>query len=379
MTEPHHLVRHHGYSGYLSLIDGVRGIAALAVLFYHYVHFFMAGPDRVPLRGAIWLFPGADWLWPVYIYGYLAVQIFWLISGFVFAQVYYGSNAGTRSFAINRFARLYPLHLLTLLVVAGLEFAMLRLHGYTAFYGHYDWPHFFRQLFMASDWIREDGGYSFNGPIWSVSVEVVVYAIFWLSRGVIVRFGLPLVAVLAIGFYFADRHWMDLSKVFSCGFYFFIGCGLNMVLRGDWNRGWRLAAPVLLLAAVGIYGAIDGSDWSRRFLLLPGLFGGLFMVLAAAEPFAPAMLRKACEWLGENTYGIYLWHVPVQLCLLLALLPAHNPAEVAQNWWFLPLFMAAVVMLARASYVWFERPARDYLRHRLHSRLGRLKGSDNAP
>ena len=378
MTGPQ-TARHHGYSGYLSLIDGVRGIAALAVLFYHYIHFFMAGPDRAPLRGAIWMFPGADWLWPVYIYGYLAVQIFWLISGFVFAQVYYGSNAGTRSFAINRFARLYPLHLLTLLVVAGLQFAMLRRFGYTAFYGHYDWPHFIAQLFMVSDWLRGDAGYSFNGPIWSVSVEIAVYALFWISRGAVVRFGLPLVVVLVLGFYFADRQWTDVSRIFSCGFYFFIGCGLNLLRRGDWNRGWRLAVPVLLLVGVGTYGFLVGNDWSRRILMLPGLFGALFLLLAAVEPFASQRLRDMCEWLGENTYGIYLWHVPVQLCLLLVLLPDRNPAVLAQNWWFLPLFVALVIAIARASYVWFERPARDWLRDRLGSRLGRLKGSDNAP
>jgi len=362
------------HTPYLSLIDGVRGVAAIVVLFYHYVHFFMAGPDRAPLRGAIWMFPGADWLWPLYAYGYYAVQVFWLISGLVFAQVYYGGKADTRSFVVNRIARLYPLHLLTLLVVTALDFIALHRLGYIPIYSHFDLPHFTEQVFMASDWLREDGTYSFNGPIWSVSVEIVVYALFWLSRRWVARLGLPLALALAFCGYLAHYQWGGYTRVFECCFYFFIGCALNLVLRGAWGKGVRLAALVLPMAGIGFYALIVGhNDWWWRYYAIPGLCGALFLLLVKAEPRAPQWLRRASEWLGENTYGIYLWHVPVQLVLILLLLPAHDLPALAKNWWFFMGFVALVLVAARISYVWFERPARDAVRARLGATGGAAK------
>ncbi len=363
-----------GEGAYLSLLDGVRGCAAIAILFYHYVHFFMAGPSRKPPPDVDTFYPAHDAFWLFYDRGYLAVQIFWLISGFVFCHVYHRRSATTRSFLVNRFARLYPLHILTLLVVAALQWLALQRLGYTPIYGKYDLAHFVPQLFMASGWLREVGGYSFNGPIWSVSVEIVIYAAFWFGRGAIARIGLPLVIALAAGFYFAHQQFGEISMVFACGFYFFIGCGFSLLRQSSWGQGRRLGLPVLLLAALGVWGLIAGTDWSWRYAAVPGLCGACFLLLAASESQAPPTLRGMCQWLGENTYGAYLWHFPLQLTFLLVLMPRYDPQVVARSGWFLALYLFAVVAIARISFIWFERPLRDRLRQRLGqgAQAGRL-------
>lgn len=358
---------------YLSLIDGVRGIAALAVLFYHYVHFFMAGANRHASTNHLELYPAHQALWPAYQYGFYAVQVFWLISGFVFAHVYYGHPAGARSFFVNRLARLYPLHLLTLLVVAVLQLVALRRLGYTPIYANFDWQDFGLQLFMAGDWVRR--GMSFNGPVWSVSVEVVVYAVFWFSRGAVARLGLPFLAAMVLAFYFADRHWGLHSRIFACGFYFFLGSGLCRAWRSKWAGGGRIAVLASVLAAAGLGGALAWGAWGWSIFGLPGIFGALFLLLARAEQQASRWLKATCEWLGENTYGVYLWHFPVQLAMILALAPA-NVERLAQNGWFLVLYIVLVVVLARLSYARFERPMRDVLRRRLGGRAARAKRGD---
>jgi peptidoglycan/LPS O-acetylase OafA/YrhL len=362
--------------GYLSLVDGLRGCAAFSVLLYHYVHFFMAGADHHAPAGSAETFPAHAWFWPLYQYGYFAVQIFWLISGFVFAHVYRDCRGTAREFLAGRIARLYPLHLLTLLIVALLQFVALRRLGHTLVYANYDMQHFGAQLVMASDWIVQDNGYSFNGPIWSVSVEVLVYALFWGSCRVLARFGPVLAFTMAIALYFLDSRLGGFSKVFACGFYFFTGCGLSLLRRGAWGGGLRLVLAIAALVILGICGFSDGGDWEWRYLGIPGLFGAAILLLASMERHAHPRLRRGCALLGENTYGIYLWHFPIQLVLLLSLMPGENPAAVARNGWFLVLFVSLVILVARISNIAFERPMRQYLRGLLARGSSGQKESD---
>ena len=158
---------------HFALIDGLRGIAAMAVVLFHQRHFALAGIEAQTVADYHLVEPGRGWLWLVYDYGYLAVQLFWMISGLVFAGAYLGRETSTRSFVVNRLARLYPLHLLTLLVVTGLQAVALARLGTTLIYGHYDPADFGAQLLFASNWV-DSTRHTFNGPIWSVSVEVLV-------------------------------------------------------------------------------------------------------------------------------------------------------------------------------------------------------------
>ena len=343
-----------------TLIDALRGVAAIAVLFYHYMHFFMAGTDHTRQLAFLHRQPAQAWLSPLYEYGFYAVQVFWIISGFVFAMVYLGRQATTREFVINRLARLYPLHLLTLLIVALLQGIALRQLGHTLFYDNYDWPHFALQLGFASDWLNWTD-HSFNGPIWSVSVEVLIYAVFWLLRPVLERVGwIGLSAIIllcllgnVVGAY---------TRVPMCGFYFFEGVALAR-LHGQLGTrvGGRLAAGLALIALGGA-GLAWGGAMPREALGIPGLAGAAVLLLAGAERAAPPLLRRAGQWLGDNTYGLYLWHVPVQMAVILALLPYFDPAELAQNGWFLAAFVLGTTALARASFVLFERPMREWIR-----------------
>ena len=83
-----------------------------------------------------------------------------------------------RTFFINRFSRLYPLHFITLLIVLILQIIYQNLNENYFVYENNDIYHLFLQLLFISNWGFEKG-YSFNGPIWSVSIELIVYFIFY--------------------------------------------------------------------------------------------------------------------------------------------------------------------------------------------------------
>lgn len=345
----------------LTLVDGLRGFAAIAVLFYHYMHFAMIGTDHERYFDYLEYQPARAVFAVLYDWGFYAVQLFWMISGFVFAAVYFDRPASTREFVVNRFARLYPLHFLTLLVVTLLQFVAVNRVGHTLLYDNFDLWHFVLQLIFASDWLV-GSGQSFNGPIWSVSVEVVVYALFWMGRNQLRGFGpggwIAVVALCLMG-----NLLSEVSRIPNCAFYFFTGAAL-LRLHGWLERrdsGIRHTVCVVLVV-LGWVALMQGSGLAREAVAIPALSGAALLFLAAAEHSAPPALCRASSWLGDCTYGIYLWHVPMQLALMLVILPDANPAEFAAQGWVLAVWLLAVIAVARLSFIWFERPLRERLR-----------------
>ena len=343
-----------------TLVDALRGAAAIAVLFYHYMHFFLSGTDHTRQWAYFQVQPAHASLSLLYEYGFYAVEVFWIISGFVFAAVYLGRTTTTREFVVNRFARLYPLHLLTLLVVTLLQAIALHRLGHTLLYDNYDWPHFALQLVFASNWLNWTG-HSFNGPIWSVSVEVLIYAVFWMLRPLLERMGwLGLGAIILL--FLLGNVVGTYSRVPMCGFYFFQGVALARLHEQLGERSRARYLVCLALFALGAAGIAWGGALPREVLGIPGLAGATLLLLAGAERAAPPLLRRAGQWLGDNTYGLYLWHVPVQIAILLVLLPHRYPGDLAQSGWFLAAFVLGTMALARATFVLFERPMREGIR-----------------
>jgi peptidoglycan/LPS O-acetylase OafA/YrhL len=164
-------------------LDALRGVAALAVIFWHWQDFFFHGTQPDPQFSAPRQ-PFYSLFRPFYTDGWRAVDLFFCLSGFVFhwlyAQKISDRAVSAREFSVLRFSRLYPLHLVTLLFVAGAQVIWLQRSGSFFVYKDNDLYHFGLQLMMASNWGLERGP-SFNVPIWSVSVEVFLYALFFCA------------------------------------------------------------------------------------------------------------------------------------------------------------------------------------------------------
>ncbi len=106
-------------------IEILRLLTSLAVIIYHYRLFF--GPsntysslDFLEIRDKL---PFYSFLEYFYNYGIYGVHIFYAISGFASRQVYITKKSvGAKEFFINRFARLYPLHFATLIIVTCIQY-----------------------------------------------------------------------------------------------------------------------------------------------------------------------------------------------------------------------------------------------------------------
>jgi peptidoglycan/LPS O-acetylase OafA/YrhL len=363
----------------LHSLDALRGIAALTVVFWHWRHFFYEGtagsyqPERQPFF---------DLFLPLYTRGWLAVDLFFALSGFIFYWLYAGRVArrtiSAREFFLLRFSRLYPLHLATLFAVAVGQYAFHHTTGSYFVYPENDALHFALHVLFASSWGMERG-FSFNAPVWSVSVEVLLYGLFFvLCRLVPVRL-LTLAAMSAIGFAMALQVNGALGR--GVGSFFLGGCAC--LVFGQTVKAGR--APVLatwlplpvagLWIATMAFGAGLGEDLLARLPQpLAGVSGewGVILVLfpltiltlAVVETVRPGFGGRFA-FLGGLSYASYMLQFPLQL----ALVSLADALSLGRSIFYSPVVMAVFFVLlaglSLASHQWFEMPAQRYLRRRL--------------
>lgn len=324
----------------LASLDGLRGLAACGVAFLYHplLEVVPSVMDRAP-SPVLWL---RQWGWTF-------VDLFFLISGYIFAHVYLSRGDLGRGqagdFAVARLARLYPLHLLTLLLSA------------VMFAGADDntWPAFLAHLFLMQAFVG-NVSHTFNGPSWSISVEIVCYVVFvlaavrgdrtlrWVTAGAIVlalahfalqgRPGGPWtgdgVPRGLLGFFLGQvlwRHRVALARVPA----WLLVAGLCIGLAIDMGEASSLP-PICLLA------------WPCALLLALRL---------------PMLASRAMVWLGDRSYAIYLVHFPI----LLVFVPSLKAAQVS---WLAILvtlgYTALVLGVSDLLYRRFEIPARRAIR-----------------
>lgn len=348
------------------LLDGLRGVAAFSILFWHYQHFFVPPGQVAVATDRVAVEPLSAVFWPFFEYGSYSVVLFWMISGFVFASVYGAPGATTREFVANRIARLYPLHLVTLLTVAGFQLLAQARFGHSLIYGNNDAYHFALQLAFASNWGFERGE-SFNGPIWSVSVEVLIYGIFWLLHRRLFAAGL-IVPGVVMGVSVVAYAAHVLPTIAQCTFFFFGGSLVFFVYR---KLSSSPACAILLSTGVFALAValirkppIAGAS----ALGTAGVFASVVLTLAVLEPRVRGWPQRYLAAAGDMSYGMYLWHVPLQMLVFLMMPVAQDVASWARSSVFLIAYLATVIIVARASFLYIERPWRSRIRQLANSR-----------
>jgi peptidoglycan/LPS O-acetylase OafA/YrhL len=342
-------------------LEALRFVAAFAVLIWHYQHFaYIADQpvdlmmDRLPLYG---------WLQPFYEAGHYGVWVFWCVSGFIFFWKYrdaiFDRSTPGWTFFVFRLSRLYPLHLVTLIIVAILQSIYFRLHGVFFVYQNNDLQHFLAQIFMASEWgfVRGD---SFDGPIWSISVEVLVYIVFFLMLRFVTRSALLNVVIVLVCL-------NSSGQVFSCLAFFYAG-GLAAIARraiaaaafraGTESAGWFAAAMVPILLWT-FRTQFQLTDWAFFLAYTP-----LLLFCLSCRIALPAPAQRLLEAAGNMTYSSYLAHFPIQLLIAVGFAMSGSPVPF-YNAWFFAMFIASTLLISHLAYRYFEAPAQTFIRNTL--------------
>src|SRR5262245_13940103 len=216
-------------------LTSLRGILALWVVVYHF------------WNDLIRLFPSVEIMSPLAKMGYMAVPAFFMLSGFVLAYNYGERFHRLRwpeyvRFQFLRLARIYPVHLFTLLIVA----AMVWVSGLVGFQltdAGYTTRDFILNVFLVHTWVP-DFKLNWNYPSWSISSEWFAYLVFPLAVAGILRHlrtrlraaifsAVMLAGSIAVMIAWQPWRFYELVLVVPT---FFAGAAVYWILRGRMGR-----------------------------------------------------------------------------------------------------------------------------------------------
>jgi peptidoglycan/LPS O-acetylase OafA/YrhL len=342
-------------------LDALRGFASLGIVFWHYEAHFRA----VPL---LQIFE------PFYRAGYYCVDFFFVLSGVVLAKAYLTEprRYDFRGNLVRRLARIYPLHLVTLIVAGLLQLILVGvLHRSPFVLTHNDLYHFVLNLTL-SNYIGFQRAMSFNGPSWSISTEFYANLIFFLLIRVrsirldAVFLGLVVISgilLTGLGNGRLDRSGtvlhvqVDLVRTI---FGFFTGVLLyDWVIRGrDTAHGLFADSLFVLTVALLIFGALGGFR-SVPYAQMAAVFLGfpLLILTAVRSRIIGRLLRLTpFTYLGDISYSLYLIHFPVQILFTILI-----SAELVSIDFSAPsglfVYLAVCLGLAGLSHRYLEVPA----------------------
>lgn len=375
-------------------LDAIRGIASIVVVLYHWQLFYYLN-DVFVLGG----FNKADL--PLYPYlsllyddGVVVVDLFFLLSGFIFFWLYADRVASRKisfpKFMGYRLTRLFPIHLVTLAAAGILQFFIWKALGHYFIIEYNDGYHFILNLLFMQSWGIEKGP-SFNGPSWSVSVEACLYLLFFLlcyfrlhqkklllllliPVGVFLQYYFSLVGKGMYSFflgglvYYAYTWMVEQDKVKQ---YFTplltVTLLLWMFILLEYRFSFVQTAWVSIMHQVRP--AASHQYVSAGFGLLSNFFFRTavspftILTLALWETRGGSISKK---WAvpGNCSYAIYLLHFPLQMIFVLAVYGMGLDRMVLRSPYALLLFFLILLPASYFTYYRFELPSQEKLRSR---------------
>lgn len=337
-------------------LDGLRGLAALAVIFYH-------GCPRTGTR-----------LDTVLGLGWTAVDLFFLLSGYLITGILLAGRPDRSflgAFYARRSLRIWPLYYLALAAVVALAalapaafppFSRATLAAYATYTQQIPGP-----------WAPAGASYRPLGHFWSLAVEEQFY-LFWPpvvllgGRRAVVPASVALLALcLSVRFGVGDARYLLVGRCDGLAYGAVLAVVLDPARTAAGRR--RLARPFAALvgaSALGIlaWWRLDGASLlAGEAILLPAVplfFGlvGLVICLEGRPATAPLRARPLVS-LGTISYGLYVYHWPVFVALDRLSRTGPSPDRHPYGEFGVGMFLLGLAItsaLAVASWSLFERP-----------------------
>ena len=353
-------------------LDGLRGLAVIAVVLYH---FFPS------------LLPG----------GYLGVDLFFVLSGFLITSLLvreFQTSGGIslKDFWVRRFRRILPAAVSVLVMCT----ALVAWIGGDLAVGLRQ--QFLGTLFFVNNWtqIATSQSYFADNEVqvfahyWSLAVEEQFYVIwpllitgvFLISRRkprrlpILVSSILSIASAVAMALIFVPGE--DPTRVYygtdTHAFGLLTGAVLSLLMtstKSDPKADSWAAAGKAESRIAGVIGALALIGYGAQLFLMPDdaeftYRGGLFLtsvlgvlmvwgVVREYGPMTPLFRTKVMRWFGQRSFSLYLWHWPV-IMMLKALFEGNQNSDKS---WILGLVAVPIsLLLSEVSYQFIENPFR---------------------
>nr|WP_294525869.1 acyltransferase [uncultured Rhodopila sp.] len=316
-------------------LTALRGVASVWVVLCHVQPIWFPG-TAAGIAAVFWL-------------GQAAVDIFFVLSGFILACVY-GPLRLNRAplFWLRRVCRIYPLHLVVLATFGGLTFAAVLLHR-SGF--EHDWKSFWVEALLLQPFLP--GLTPWNPPSWSLGIEMLCYTLFPFVARLFAGGRVWVTIVAAIGLAAAEfyvlQHFDGATSGQGAVLRGLAGFHLGMAL-GFLSPRLRpsLAAPASLVATAGMAAGVALVSPVAVVLSAAALILALSPELG---PVARALASRGTVWLGRVSFSIYLLHAPLMNLIQRVPVPGGH-------WTHLAVFVAVLLPMSELTYRWIERPGR---------------------
>ena len=362
---------------YLSNLTPLRGITAIWVVVFHFqvlvVQFILPEQTKIVVKG------------------YLMVDLFFIMSGFIICHVYQQSfrvgltSGNFRRFIIARFARIYPLHFFTLIV-------LIILIAITKSWNPIDDP----EAIPANIFLLHSFGinkvFTWNVPSWSISSEWWAYMVFpiliiFIYRGK--KLAISVLGLFVVTAYIAIMFWVPRHDPFDPTAT--VPHDLNVTYDFGFLRGLAGFVSGMLLYKfyeAGIWNKFFQKDFTALLLIITtivclhfGINDGFYIILFIALVFAFALnsgkLHIMCnnqfaQYLGKISYSIYLSSMLLFQWFLFGLikLPGVKYLEhtSSANFWvglgYCLAFLIIHIGISSITYYTIEKPCRKYINAR---------------
>jgi peptidoglycan/LPS O-acetylase OafA/YrhL len=347
---------------HLDTLDGIRLLSCLSIVCYHFFPYIGGTYGTVLL----WTFRNVRVL----------VDVFFIISGIVISWNYadkIDSRMAYAEFIRRRIARLYPLHLATLLFYSFIGIAVATGHLHVALERKYDFTEWLPNFFMVHAWGLSEKT-SFNFPSWSVSAEFFAYLCFPIVYALVHRSpktaATTIFALFAFGIAFSElavgRNLTELTVPWSI-FRSLPSFCFGVALFEYRKHLPHFSAPSLRAMFMGstvLFGlALLYIDNGYVLLIVASFFVTLAFLVdrdGLQVPFSSQFLVRS----SHLTYPIYMLHAPVATVAIAFVFPRVLGNFYSLEWVrvFCIFFSIAItIFAARLSYRYFEKPVRNAL------------------